>query len=244
MKTTITKTISLLAAFALSTSAAIANEDYDVYDDQQDIEGAYSLDETNVSRAMLRRALRNKTFLASLNKQHAYFEGSQIVRRFFLCIPEASNQKFDMERMAQVNQCFYDVVSPDIELDLNGSLSTGVESTISIATEGLAQIRQNAIFSPTSFYVSLYQPGDKPGTGRMEFNFNVLVHQEITQSSNVDLPFEPIPGPQLFLSNNTLGVVATETGEWMIDKLEVKSMFTELRPDIGYYNPFPNYPIN
>ncbi|WDD98817.1 hypothetical protein [Thalassomonas actiniarum] len=245
MKNKITKALTLLTGFALTTSVAMANDDYaDDYSYQDEINGAYSLDETEVSKAMLRRALRNKTFLASLNKQHAYFEGSQIVRRFFLCIPEASNQKFNMERMAEVNQCFYDITSPDIELDLNGALSYGVESTISIATDGLAQLRQNAIFSPTSFYVSHYEPGNKPGTGRMEFNFNVLVHQEIIQSTDVELPFEPTPGPQLFLSNNTLGVIATETGEWMIDKLVVNSMFTEQRPDINYNNPFPNYPIN
>ena len=249
MKTSINKTLTLLTTFALSTSAVMAEEDnYQQYIQDEYLE-QYTVDENSfnknhVSKQMLRRGLRNKTFLASLNKQHAYFEGSQIVRRFFLCIPEASNQKYNLERMAQVNEWFYDIVNPNIELDLNGSLSTGIDSTISIATEGLAQLRQNAIFSPTSFYVSHYQPGNKPGTGRMEFNFNVLVHQEIIQSTDVVLPFEPTLGPQLFMSNNTLGVIATETGKWTIDKLVVKSMFTEQRPEINYNNPFPYYPID
>ena len=236
---------ALLISGLLTTAPALANnleEFEDNYSDEYS-ESYYDY-QSGYAKPSLRTSLLNREFLRSLNKQHAYFEASQVVRRFFLCIPEASNQKNDPARMEEVNQCFYDIVHEEIELDLNGSLSTGIDSTISIATEGLAQLRQNAIFSPTSFYISYYKPGPKAGTGRIELNFNVLVHQEIVESTDVELPFDPLLGPQLFLSNNTLGVRATETGEWMIDKLVVNSLFTEQRPDINYVYPFPNYPVN
>ena len=234
------KFLTLVATTALTfgTTNAMAQDD-----DWQVNEIAYQ-QEQDAPPFNIKRIIRNKTFLRSLNKQHAYFEGSQIVRRFFLCIPEASNFKEDYVRVDEVKTCFNDIVSPAIELDLNGSLSTGIDSTIQIATEGLAQLRQNASFSPTSFYISHYEEGNRPGTGRMELNFNVLVHQEIIQSTDVELPFEPLLGPQLFVSNNTLGVIATKPGEWKIDLLKVRSIFTEQRPDISYQNPFPNYPIN
>lgn len=188
--------------------------------------------------------LANLTFIRdSLTKQSAYFEANQVVRRFFLCIPEASNHKQDPLVLEQVKRCFDETVDANIEIDIGGKLSYGREAALAIATQGLASIRQNASFSLSAPYMSQYQGGRLAGTGTLQLNFNVLVHQNITAVSSEPQPFDPTPGPQLFVSNNTLGLKAVRPGMWQITLLKVSPLLTQLSPDIQFNNPFPNYPI-
>jgi hypothetical protein len=184
------------------------------------------------------------TLTESMLKQNAYFESSQIVRRFFLCIPEASNRKFVPGVLEQVSRCFDETVDDNIEINIGGNLSRGRPAALAIATQGLASIRQNAAFSPAQAYISQYQRGLIPGTGTITLNFNVIVYQELTTMSREPLPFDPTPGPQLFVSNNTLGLRAIAPGKWRITLLKVNPLFTELSPSIMFNNPFPSFPID
>lgn len=181
---------------------------------------------------------------ASMIKQSAYFEANQVVRRFFLCIPEASNHKLEPGVLEDVEKCFDETVDENIEIDIGGKRSRGRAAALAIATQGLASIRQNAIFSLSAPYISQYQSGRRVGTGSIALNFNVLVHQEITSLSSEPQPFDPTPGPQLFVSNNTLGLMASAPGEWKITLLKVNPLLTQLSPNIVFNSPFPNYPIN
>lgn len=189
--------------------------------------------------------LANLTFISeSLAKQSAYFEANQIVRRFFLCIPEASNQKLQPGTLDNVKACFDETVDDSIFIDIGGKLSSGRASALSIATQGLASIRQNASFSLSAPYISKYQAGRLAGTGTIELNFNVLVHQEITAVSGEPQPFDPTPGPQLFISNNTLGLKSIAPGKWRITLLKVNPLLTELSPNIQFKTPYPSFPIS
>jgi hypothetical protein len=181
---------------------------------------------------------------ASMIKQSAYFEANQVVRRFFLCIPEASNHKLQPGVLEEVEKCFDETVDENIEIDIGGKRSRGRAAALAIATQGLASIRQNAIFSLSAPYISQYQSGRRVGTGSIALNFNVLVHQEITSLSSEPQPFDPTPGPQLFVSNNTLGLMASAPGEWKITLLKVNPLLTQLSPNIVFNTPFPSYPIN
>lgn len=189
--------------------------------------------------------LANLSFISdSLAKQSAYFEANQIVRRFFLCIPEASNHKQEPGVLEDVKRCFDETVDDNIAIDIGGKLSSGREAALAIATKGLASIRQNASFSLSAPYISAYQGGRLAGTGTIELNFNVLVHQNITSLSAEPQPFDPTPGPQLFVSNNTLGLKSIAPGKWRITLLKVNPLLTQLSPNIQFKDPFPHYPIN
>lgn len=189
--------------------------------------------------------LANLSFISeSLAKQSAYFEANQIVRRFFLCIPEASNQKQDPQVLEDVKRCFDETVDDNIAIDIGGKLSSGREAALAIATQGLASIRKNAAFSLSAPFISQYSAGRLAGTGSIELNFNVLVHQEITSLSAEPQPFDPTPGPQLFVSNNTLGLKSIAPGKWRITLLKVNPLLTQLSPNIQFKDPFPSYPIN
>lgn len=179
----------------------------------------------------------------SLIKQSAYFEANQIVRRFFLCIPEASNHKLEPGVLEEVRQCFEETIAPDIQLVIGGKRSQGFEAAFALATKGLASIRQNAAFSLSAPYISSYQPGRRIGTGKIELNFNALVHQDIVAPSSEPLPFDPTLGPQLFVSNDTLGLTAVAPGKWRITLLKVNPLLTQLSPNITFTSPFPSYPI-
>jgi hypothetical protein len=189
--------------------------------------------------------LANLTFISqSLIKQSAYFEANQIVRRFFLCIPEASNHKLDPGVLDNVKRCFDETVDDNIAINIGGKLSSGRASALAIATQGLANIRQNASFSLSAPYISQYHGGRLAGTGSIELNFNVLVHQDITAVSGEPQPFDPTPGPQLFVSNNTLGLKAIAPGKWRITLLKVEPLLTQLSPNIQFKTPYPSFPIN
>lgn len=189
--------------------------------------------------------LANLTFISdSLIKQSAYFEANQVVRRFFLCIPEASNHKLEPGVLDNVKKCFDETVDNSIQIDIGGKLSSGRASALAIATQGLASIRQNASFSLSAPYISQYQGGRLAGTGTITLNFNVMVHQDITAVSAEPQPFDPTPGPQLFVSNNTLGLKAVAPGKWQITLLKVNPLLTQLSPNIQFKAPFPNYPID
>ncbi|MDP3815075.1 hypothetical protein [Pseudomonas sp.] len=196
------------------------------------------------SKTPVLEQLANLSFISdSLVRQSAYFEANQVVRRFFLCIPEASNHKLEPGVLEEVSQCFDETVDDNIKIDIGGKLSSGRASALSIATEGLAKIRQNVSFSLSAPYMSQYQGGRLAGTGSIELNFNVMVHQNITSLSAEPQPFDPTPGPQLFVSNNTLGLKAVSPGKWRITLLKVSPLLTQLSPDIQFKNPFPYYPI-
>ncbi|MET1079300.1 MAG: hypothetical protein ABWY06_14915 [Pseudomonas sp.] len=179
----------------------------------------------------------------SLIKQSAYFEANQVVRRFFLCIPEASNHKLDPKVMDEVRKCFDETVDENIEIDIGGKRSRGRAAALAIATQGLATIRQNTTFSLSAPYISHYQAGRRIGTGSIALNFNALVHQDITARSSDPQPFDPTPGPQLFVSNDTLGLMASVPGQWKITLLKVNPLMTQLSPNIQFNTPFPHYPI-
>nr|WP_298138814.1 hypothetical protein [uncultured Pseudomonas sp.] len=189
--------------------------------------------------------LANLTFVSSsLIKQSAYFEANQVVRRFFLCIPEASNHKLEPGVLENVEKCFNETVDDNIHINIGGNLSDGRASALAIATQGLASIRDSASFSLSAPYISKYDGGRLAGTGTIELNFNVMVHQNITAVSGDPKPFDPTPGPQLFVSNNTLGLKAVRPGVWRITLLKVDPLLTQLSPNIQFNSNFPNYPID
>lgn len=209
--------------------------------------GSHSLAQAEPTRAnppMLEQ-LANLTFVSSsLIKQSAYFEANQIVRRFFLCIPEASNHKLEPGVLENVEKCFNETVDENIHINIGGNLSNGRAAALAIATQGLASIRDSASFSLSAPYMSQYSGGRLAGTGTIELNFNVMVHQNITAVSGDPKPFDPTPGPQLFVSNNTLGLKAVRPGVWRITLLKVNPLLTQLSPNIQFKNPFPHYPID
>ncbi|MHA6494883.1 hypothetical protein ACX0MV_16795 [Pseudomonas borbori] len=193
----------------------------------------------------LMEKLANLTFISdSLTRQSAYFEANQVVRRFFLCIPEASNHKLQPGVLEKVEKCFDETVDNGIHINIGGNISNGRAAALAIATQGLASIRDSASFSLSAPYMSKYNGGRLAGTGTIELNFNVMVHQNITAVSGDPKPFDPTPGPQLFVSNNTLGLKAVAPGKWRITLLKVDPLLTQLSPNIQFKNPFPNYPID
>ncbi|VXB94880.1 conserved exported hypothetical protein [Pseudomonas sp. 8BK] len=209
--------------------------------------GSHSLAQAKPLQANppLLEQLANLTFVSSsLIKQSAYFEANQVVRRFFLCIPEASNHKLEPGVLENVEKCFNETVDDNIHINIGGNLSDGRAAALAIATQGLASIRDSASFSLSAPYMSQYQGGRLAGTGTIELNFNVMVHQNITAVSGDPKPFDPTPGPQLFVSNNTLGLKAVRPGVWRITLLKVNPLLTQLSPNIQFKDPFPHYPID
>ncbi|HSX89058.1 MAG TPA: hypothetical protein VLG17_13835 [Pseudomonas sp.] len=209
--------------------------------------GGHSLAQAQPTRQTppMLEQLANLTFVSSsLIKQSAYFEANQVVRRFFLCIPEASNHKLEPGVLENVEKCFNETVDDNIHINIAGNLSDGRASALAIATQGLASIRNSASFSLSAPYISQYTGGRLAGTGTIELNFNVMVHQNITAVSGDPKPFDPTPGPQLFVSNNTLGLKAVRPGQWRITLLKVDPLLTELSPNIQFNSNFPHYPID
>jgi hypothetical protein len=209
--------------------------------------GGHSLAQAQPTRYQppMLEQLANLTFVSSsLIKQSAYFEANQVVRRFFLCIPEASNHKLKPGVLENVEKCFNETVDDNIHINIGGNLSNGRASALAIATQGLASIRDSASFSLSSPYISKYDGGRIAGTGTIELNFNVMVHQNITAVSGEPKPFDPTPGPQLFVSNNTLGLKAVRPGKWRITLLKVDPLLTQLSPNIQFNSNFPHYPID
>jgi hypothetical protein len=182
-------------------------------------------------------------YLESQFKQSAYFEATQVVGRFFLCIPEAANQKADPDTLANIEDCFNETTDPAIVNNINGALSYGRAATLSIATQVLAPLRKDVTFSLSTPFISKYKRGTLPGTGTIELTFNSLVHQNITALA-AGLPFDASKlGGQLFVAQDRMSLKATVPGEWKITVLKVIPLLTQISPNIQFNSPFPHYPI-
>lgn len=182
-------------------------------------------------------------YLASQLKQNAYFEATQVVGRFFLCIPEAANQKDKRDTLANIEKCFEETTDANIINDIGGSLSYGRGATLNIATRVLAPLRKDVTFSLSTPFISKYTRGVVPGTGTIELTFNSLVHQNITGLA-AGLPFDASKlGGQLFVAQDRMSLKADAPGEWKITVLKVIPLLTQISPNIQFTSPFPSYPI-
>jgi hypothetical protein len=182
-------------------------------------------------------------YLESQFRQNAYFEATQVVGRFFLCIPEAANQKGDPDTLANIEDCFNETTDPAIVNNINGALSYGRAATLNIATQILAPLRKDVTFSLSTPFISKYKRGALPGTGAIELTFNSLVHQNITALA-AGLPFDASKlGGQLFVAQDRMSLKAVMPGEWKITVLKVIPLLTQISPNIQFNSPFPHYPI-
>jgi hypothetical protein len=182
-------------------------------------------------------------YVASQLKQNAYFEATQVVGRFFLCIPEAANQKDKRDTLANIDKCFEETTDAAIVNDIGGALSYGRGATLNIATRVLAPLRKDVTFSLTTPFISKYTRGVVPGTGTIELTFNSLVHQNITALA-AGLPFDASKlGGQLFVAQDRMSLKADVPGEWKITVLKVIPLLTQISPNIQFTSPFPSYPI-
>ncbi len=182
-------------------------------------------------------------YLESQFKQNAYFEATQVVGRFFLCIPEAANQKGQPDTQENIEDCFNETTDPAIVNNINGALSYGRAATLNIATQVLAPLRKDVTFSLSTPFISKYKRGALPGTGTIELTFNSLVHQNITALA-AGLPFDASKlGGQLFVAEDRMSLKAVVPGEWKITVLKVIPLLTQISPNIQFNSPFPHYPI-
>jgi len=176
---------------------------------------------------------------ADLKDQQVYFQATQTVTGFLTCVVEASNADEDVSRSLAAEQCFRDKMVPDVQIDFDGIMVSGIDTVVGFFVYGPgATDRTNQSLTQGEYLAEIIEPGPLPGTGTIRVSFLDSGFYSVVKAG----PFGDVG--TIFISDRDIITLSAETpGNWRITDVFVRRLVTEPRPNVVFPDPYPAFGV-